>query len=82
MGASLGNSNAYNNLGILYDEGKGVPQDYKKAKAYYEQAVKLGNIVAMNNLGSLYEHGQGVKQDLDIARELYRRAASFEKNKK
>ncbi|BCD45888.1 hypothetical protein NHP194003_13900 [Helicobacter suis] len=30
-------------LGFLYESGRGVVQDYKKAKECYQKAIKTGN---------------------------------------
>jgi TPR repeat protein len=45
------------NLGILYDNGLGVAQDYGKAREWYQKAVDAGNTNAMYNLGWLYQEG-------------------------
>ena len=47
----LGCADAYFNLGIAYDYGRGVAIDKKKAKHYYELAAMNGDIRARNNLG-------------------------------
>ena len=44
-----------NNLGWLYQAGHGVPQDYAKAREWYEKAAAKDNAQAMKNLGWLYE---------------------------
>ena len=48
-------------LGLMYDSGKGVPQDYVEAAKWYRQAAEFGYIKAQINLGILYENGQGRK---------------------
>lgn len=40
--AAQGDANAQNNLGVLYFEGQGVPQDYAKARQWFEKAVTQG----------------------------------------
>ena len=69
-----GNVDAMCDLAHLYEEGKKVPKDYKRAKELYEKAVELGNKSAMNNLAWMYEKGQGVSQDYAKAIELYKKA--------
>jgi hypothetical protein len=64
-----------NNLGWLYQNGWDVPQDYHKARGWYEKAADKGDDFAMNNLGSLYENGWGVPQDYHKARGWYKNAA-------
>ena len=69
-----GNVDAMCDLAHLYEEGKKVPKDYKRAKELYEKAVELGNKSAMNNLAWMYQEGQGVSQDYVKAIELYKKA--------
>ena len=64
------------NLGELYRNGYGVPQNYGKAREYYEQAVERGNVSALNALGILYRHGYGVARNYDKARECWEQAAA------
>ena len=75
--AELGNADALNELGLLYNDGKGVAQDYVKAREYYEQASALGSQHAMYNLAWMYENGQGVEADGKKAAELYEQAADL-----
>ena len=63
------------NLGLLYDNGLGVAQDYAKAREWYEKAADKGDANAMASLGLLYHNGQGVAQDYAKAREWYEKAA-------
>ncbi len=62
--AEQGNADAQYNLGLMYDKGHGVPQDYGQARQWYEKAAAQGNAMAQYNLGVLYRNGQGVPQDL------------------
>ena len=52
--AEQGHSNAQFNLGVMYDEGKGVPQDYKEALKWFTKAAEQGNAQAQHNLGVMY----------------------------
>ena len=61
--AAQGNALAQNNLGLLYDLGDGVPQDYAVARQWYEQAAAQNHAAAQFNLGLLYANGHGVPQD-------------------
>ncbi len=54
---------AQNNLGVMYDNGQGVPQDYKKAVEWYARAADQGHAMGQANLGVMYANGQGVPQD-------------------
>jgi len=67
---------AMRNLGVFYENGYGVAQDYAKAREWYEKAAAEGNAAAMVNLGALYAYGTGVPQDNAKAREWYEKAAA------
>lgn len=45
---------AAGNLGVFYQDGKGVKPDEVKARKYYEQGAKGNAIVSKNNLANLY----------------------------
>ena len=47
----------------MYNEGKGVPQDYKSAVKWFSLAAEQGDADAQCNLGVMYEEGKGVPQD-------------------
>ncbi|MDG4596580.1 MAG: tetratricopeptide repeat protein [Candidatus Contendobacter sp.] len=51
------------NLGVLYDQGKGVPQDNALAMQWYRKAAEQGLPQAQVNLAIMYEEGQGVPPD-------------------
>ncbi len=40
--ADQGNANAQGNLGLMYEKGKGVPQDYVQAHMWYNLAAAQG----------------------------------------
>jgi len=65
--AEQGDATAQDNLGLLYAQGKGVPQDYAEAVKWYRLAAEQGNASAQHNLGVMYSHGQGVPQDYVLA---------------
>jgi TPR repeat protein len=54
-------------LGCMYYEGRGVPQDYKQAMFWYRKAADQGDAGAQNNLGLMYNKGRGVSQDYEKA---------------
>ena len=72
--ARQGNAAAQFNLGLMYDSGRGVRQDYTKAVQWYRKAAEQGNVEAQHNLGAVYVNGQGVRQDHKIAKEWYKKA--------
>jgi TPR repeat protein len=65
--AEKGDASAQNTLGLLYGEGKGVPQDYRQAKEWFEMAAKQGHAGAQVNLGTLYLHGDGAPRSTEMA---------------
>jgi TPR repeat protein len=64
------------NRGVMFEEGKGVPQDYAQAAFWYRKAAEQGAGYADTRLGRLYAAGKGVPQDYSTAAELYRMAAN------
>ena len=74
-GADRGDATSMRNLGITYEIGHGVAQDYARARDWYEKAAAKGDARAMYNLGLFYQNGQGVAQDYAKAREWYEKAA-------
>src|SRR5512141_1632182 len=73
--ADKGLPEAQFNLGLMYDNGHGVPQDYGEAMKWYWKAAHQGVAPAQHNLGVMYDNGQGVLQDDVEAARWYRRAA-------
>ena len=53
----------------MYDNGRGVRQDYAQAMQWYRQAAEQGDAHAQLALGLRYATGQGVRQDIVIAKE-------------
>ncbi|WP_277600823.1 tetratricopeptide repeat protein [Eikenella corrodens] len=52
--AEQGNADAQYNLGVMYDNGQGVRQDYAEAARWYRKAAEQGYAKAQYNLGSMY----------------------------
>ena len=50
-------------LGNMYNEGRGVVQDYAEAVKWYKLAAGQGFASAQHNLGFMYDNVQGVVQD-------------------
>jgi len=67
MAAEQGHADAQNNLGHMYLNGRGVPQDDAEAVRWYRLAAEQGNAVAQSSLGFMYETGQGVLQNIVLA---------------
>lgn len=62
-------------LGLLYERGQGVEQDYIQAESQYAMAVLLGNTKAKMLLGNLYLEGKGKDKDYKKAYEYLKEAA-------
>ncbi len=73
--AEQGDIRAQYNLGVLYDQGRGVPQNFIEATRWYRAAAEQGHLDAQANLGFAYEQGRGVPQDFGEAAKWYRVAA-------
>lgn len=70
-----GHIDAAVSLGVLYQNGSGVDQDYDRARSLYEKAAQAGHARAQNNLGLLYVRGHGGDQDYARAADLFAAAA-------
>ncbi len=64
------------NLGVMYENGHGCEQDYKKAIGWYEKAAAQGYSHSNYAIGKLYLNGKGVSQDYIKAKEWYLKAAN------
>lgn len=74
--AQRGHVDAQNNLGVLYQTGRGIAQDYLAAARWYRRAARRGHADAQNNLAALYVNGYGVPQDYMMAYAWFNLAAS------
>jgi hypothetical protein len=85
-----GNSIAQFNLGLMYEEGKGVLLNDAEAAKWYRKAAEQeyttalinltamcnrGSAVAQFNMGGMYQDGLGVSQDDAEAAKWYGKAA-------
>ena len=73
--AEQGFAYAQFNLGLMYDDGRGVPEDDGEAVKWYRLAAEQGHASAQNNLGLMYQKGQGVPKDYKTAVKWYKLAA-------
>jgi hypothetical protein len=73
--AAQGHASAQTQLGQLYANGRGVPQDYATARGWYEKAAARGHAGAQAQLGQLYANGKGAPQDYQKARQWWEQAA-------
>jgi len=75
--AEQGDAQAQNSLGVRYDTGQGVPQNYAEAIKWFRMAAEQGDAAAQYNLGSMYGLGRGVPQDYVQAHMWVNLAASM-----
>ncbi len=61
--AEKGGSAAQFNIGLMYQEGQGVPQNFSEAAKWFERSADQGYVKAEHNLGAMYATGRGVKRD-------------------
>ena len=73
--AAHGDAPAQHILGVMYDKGRGVPQDAAAAVMWLRKAAEQGFAEAQNDLGFMYDQGRGVPQDYAAAAVWYRKAA-------
>ena len=73
--AELGNGEAMQGLGKMFEEGKGVSLNYRVAFDWYKKSVDAGYIPAMVDIGVIYEDGKGVSQNYAEACRWYKMAA-------
>ena len=73
--AERGDARAQATLGVMYDNGRGVPQDYAEAAKWYRKAAEQGFAGAQFNLGNMYKIPRGFSQDYAEALKWYRKAA-------
>ena len=73
--AEKGSANAQYNLGAIYDNGDGVPEDDTEAVKWFRKAADQGHVNAQFNLGVMYANGEGVERNAAEAAAWYRKAA-------
>jgi TPR repeat protein len=79
--AAQGEAKAQTILGILYDEGRGVPQDNAEALKWYRLAAAQGDALAQYHLGLMYAKGYGVPQNHIEAHKWFNLAAASSTSK-
>ena len=66
--AKQGNASAQSNLGVMYENGDGVPQDYPIAVKWYSLAAEQEFEYVQVRLGDVYYNGTlGVPRDYSTA---------------
>jgi len=75
LAAEQGDAASQAQLGLFYESGRSVAQDYATAVRWYELAAKQGDMHGQHNLGLCYEQAKGVDQDYAQALDWYTQAA-------
>lgn len=72
--AEKGDSQAQGMLGMYYENGTSVRQDYSKAIEWYQKSANQGDIFSQFSMGYAYSKGQGVRQNHSRALEWFKKA--------
>ena len=75
MAAERGNPEGQLELGRMYADGEGVPENDAEAVRWYRLAAEQGNASAQNNLGLAYAEGLGVLRDPSEGERWFQMAA-------
>jgi TPR repeat protein len=73
-GGRAADAAAQNNVGELYETGRGVAPDLKQALDWYRKAAEAGFAPGQFNLGRLYAAGTGTPKDYAEARKWLEQA--------
>ncbi|MEO8631201.1 MAG: tetratricopeptide repeat protein, partial [Betaproteobacteria bacterium] len=74
--ADQGNAFAQQALGVIYEEGIGVPQHYAEAMRWYRKAAEQGEPLAQYSLAIMYSYRGGVRRDYIQAHKWFNLAAA------
>jgi uncharacterized protein len=64
LAAARGDARAQAQLGFMYENGFGVPQNYVVAADLYQSAAANGDVFGQSRLGLSYDKGHGVPQSV------------------
>jgi len=64
IAAARGDARAQAQLGFMYENGFGVPQNYVVAADLYQSAAAHGDVFGQSRLGLSYDRGHGVPQSV------------------
>jgi len=73
--AEKGSAVAQRNVGLMYEDGLGVPQEARKAVRWYRLAAEQGEKLSQYYLALMLEEGEGVPRDYKEAVWWYRLSA-------
>jgi TPR repeat protein len=74
---SIGYERSHLGLGILYEYGDGVQQDYEMAIKYYDKLTKYGSLIGCYRLGLMFYYGKGVSTDYKEALQNFKKEAHY-----
>jgi TPR repeat protein len=72
--ADAGDVRAQYILGVMYEHGSGVKQDYSQALTFYRLSAEGDCADAQYSLGQMYLKGLGVEKNVEIAIDWFRKA--------
>lgn len=70
-----GHGKASRYIGLCYENGLGVDQDFQEAVEWYQKADDKGDITGAYLLARCFEKGNGIPQDLALAHKYYQQSA-------
>ncbi|MCU0841165.1 MAG: sel1 repeat family protein [Thiobacillaceae bacterium] len=73
--AEQGHRLAQYHLGLLYEEGQGLPRNRALALHWYTEAAKQGDVDACFAIGQMHHHGIGMEKNAVAAYHWYALAA-------
>src|SRR3954453_16845202 len=71
IAAERGDPRAQTRIGFMHETGRGMPQDYMLAAAWYQRAAQQGYPRAQYLLALMYNNGQGVAEDYVTAHKWF-----------
>jgi TPR repeat protein len=73
--AEKGSSSAQWRLARMYEEGRGVDQNYEEARLWYKKAAAQDDKYSQTSLAKMYRSGRGGPRDEKLALQLFHQAA-------
>jgi len=74
--ARKGNHRAQTRVGMAFERGEVVKQDFSEAVKWFSKAAEQADPVAEHNLGVMYYQGTGVQRNLAEAAKWFEKAAA------
>jgi len=71
-----GDTRAYLNLGVFYEQGIGVKQSDVQAFYWYNKSANSGDVAGQANVANMYMDGRGTLRSEPMAIKWYRKAAA------